>query len=109
MENDLRGNENWFELKGVRVSGVRVSEGLSYRESTVVVLCSQFHLECVYTRTALRYPSCRHTTWPSLMSQPLSDTRPHTPPNFTSILPALELLDPRSRTLPSTKETKTQQ
>ena len=57
MENDLRGNENWFEL-----AGVRVSEGLSYRESTVVVLCSQFHLECVYTRTALRYPSCRHTT-----------------------------------------------
>ena len=34
MENDLRGNENWFEL-----AGVRVSEGLSYRESTA---CSCF-------------------------------------------------------------------
>ena len=30
MENDLRGNENWFEL-----AGVRVIEGSSYRESIV--------------------------------------------------------------------------
>ena len=30
IENELRGNENWFEL-----AGVRVIEGSSYRESTV--------------------------------------------------------------------------
>ena len=30
MENDLKGNENYFEL-----TGVRVMEGSSYRESTV--------------------------------------------------------------------------
>ena len=57
MENALRGNENWFELAGVRVTEgkitvnvcgnpgeidfgsswreVRVGEGSSYRESTV--------------------------------------------------------------------------
>ena len=27
MENDLRGNENWFELKGVRVSGSSSQRG----------------------------------------------------------------------------------
>ena len=55
MENDLRGNENWFELSRVRVtegkitvnvgrktSGNRLwfelARGSSYRESTVVAL-----------------------------------------------------------------------
>ena len=31
MENDLKGNENYFELTGA----VRAIEGSSYRESTV--------------------------------------------------------------------------
>ena len=37
MENDLKGIENYFEL-----TGVRVIEGLSYRESTVYSLNIKF-------------------------------------------------------------------
>ena len=33
MEIGLRGNENWFEL-----AGVRVIDGSSYRESTVLTI-----------------------------------------------------------------------
>ena len=33
MENYLRENENWFELAGVRVSGVSSYRGQNYSES----------------------------------------------------------------------------
>ena len=42
IENDLKGNENWFEL-----ARVRVSEGSSYRESTVK--CLHFATQTLFT------------------------------------------------------------
>ena len=41
IENDLKGNENWFEL-----ARVRVSEGSSYRESTE---CLHFATQTLFT------------------------------------------------------------
>ena len=45
IKNDLRGNENWFELVGVRVI-----EGSSYRESTVVWIKKRPFLKDVTSR-----------------------------------------------------------
>ena len=40
ISNDLRGNENWFEL-----AGVRVIEGSSYRESTVALFRDRAYIQ----------------------------------------------------------------